>query len=143
MILHIILFVWFLDLFAILLFSIWNFSSGGCHLAGQVTEASLRRNDNLVALCFLLVFLFSLLDQFSIGLVLNYFKCWKIINYFNNCIFFQEVLWKAYSLVHLLPFISYLLIWRVASISSIVSCFSYSTTFDNSSRQDSLPRVDK
>ena len=43
-----LLFAWFFDQFTI--FSIKTFSSARYHLFGQVTEASLRQSDSLIAL---------------------------------------------------------------------------------------------
>ena len=70
---NLLLFAWYFDQFTI--FSIKTLSSARYHLSGQVTEASLRQNNSLVALCPFFVFCFSLLDQFATWLGINGFKC--------------------------------------------------------------------
>ena len=57
------------------LFSIKTFSIARYHLSEQVTEASVRQSDSLIALYPFFVFCFSLLDQFATWLGVDEFKC--------------------------------------------------------------------
>ena len=57
------------------LFSVKTFFNARYHLSGQVTEASLRQSDSLIALYPFFVFCFGLLDQFATWLGIDEFKC--------------------------------------------------------------------
>ena len=59
-------------------------------MSGQVTGASLRRSDSLVALYPFFCILFGLLDQFATWLGMNEFNCLRTPNFFER-FFFWEV----------------------------------------------------
>ena len=89
-----LLFAWFFYQFTT--FSIKTFSSTRYYLSGQVTEASLRQSDSLVALYPFFMFCFGLLDQFATWLGINGFKRWITLNYFLKIYNFgRYVLWET------------------------------------------------
>ena len=88
-----LLFAWSFDQFTI--FSKKKFSSARYHFSGEVTEASLQKNDSFVALYPFFVFCFNLLDQFATWLGVNIFKYWRTLNYYLEIYSFRRyVLWE-------------------------------------------------